>query len=119
MRDAQEAVQGRGDSFNAVVWRRGIPSRPVDRQGSASGSCGDLHDVQPHHAARLQDPRGPLANGWAAPVAPVPQRSCLLPAWLLPSPLGDWMWWNVVDGIWNYDEVSYAAYSHPFLDTTR
>lgn len=47
-------------------------SEPTGRtgRGQRQAAGGDLHDVQPHHAARLQDPKGPLANGGLSPVAP-------------------------------------------------
>lgn len=54
----------------AVLAERDSEPTGQTGRGSASGSCGDLHDVQPHYAARLQDPQGPLANGGLSPVAP-------------------------------------------------
>lgn len=51
----------RGDSFMNLGWTEGDPSRPGDRQGSASGSCGDLHDVvySPTTPRGCRIPEGP------------------------------------------------------------
>lgn len=104
----KSAVLGKGRFLYYNVGGEGFRADREDGQGSASGSGGDLHDVQPHYAARLQDPRDPLANGGLSPVAPrTAVAAVVMPSSLLGFFLrlvGDWMW---CEG--NTTEVSYLA----------
>ena len=95
MHKSAVAGQGAVPLLQYNVGGEGIRADREDRQGaSVRQQVVIYNDVQPHCAVRLQDPRGPLANGWAGPSRP--RTAVIMPSSLLGFFLrlvGDWMWY--------------------------